>query len=158
MSADTREILVIVHPSWPWQTRHEVRSDVRSALLKRAELILARLVDLIAPKDRPYCALVGPFLNVGCGLSAFAIDQLRALSRDADMRLPGGLDRDSLVAAGRIIGVRWRQPRRVRIAGFYRDLCCAAVADGIRYSGAQEVILDRALSRACPPEASGRLW
>ncbi|MDD2765745.1 MAG: hypothetical protein PHE83_17420 [Opitutaceae bacterium] len=147
----TREILVIVHPSRPWEYRDEIQSRRRAAVLKRAELILEKLVNRLRLKRRPYTVMVGPYLNVGCGLSEHAIDQLRRLARLADVRLPGGRDRDSLYVAGIRIGCHGLRPRRVRVAGFYRDLCCEAVADGIRARCAHEVIIDRHLTRACPP-------
>ena len=145
------ETLIIVHPSWPFETLAEVRRDLRMQVKARAELILCRLVDLLSVPARPVCVIVGPFLVSGGGLSPFAAEQLRILAAAADWRVNGGLRHAPLRHAGRIIAERWTQPRQLRIAGFYRDLCCAEIAEGAGYAGRHRIVIDRTLSRLCPP-------
>ena len=146
------ETLVIVHPSWPFESRGTMAPRLRAAVLRRSELILARLADLVTSGDAPSTVVVGPYLSMGSGLTDGAVESLRVIRESATHEVDGGLNRVSLQEAGRQIGRMWKAPRVFRVAGFYRDLCCLEVGSGLVAAGQHDVRFERELSRCAPPD------
>lgn len=140
-----KAVLVIVHPSWPWESSDDMPTRRRAVYLHRCSLILSRLADQV---EMFPTAIVGPFLTSGAGLPKAAVDDLTLIAAQAVAAEEGRLDAD-LHAAGARLARRFPGARFI-VGGFWRDLCCEAVADGILASGA-DARLDRTLSRCAFP-------
>ena len=151
MRALSPEVLIIVHPTSPWEFLMEVRRDLRRMTCGRAEIILERLVECLRRNPRLPCLLVGPYTAEPETLPMPVGRHLLRLRQRADWEISGGEDAAALQVAGAAIADHWPNPCRLRICGFWRDLCCDEVAAGARRVGRHLVVLDRTLSRVCPP-------
>lgn len=147
------EVIVVVHPSWPFESLDSVAPRLRRSVRDRCELVLFRIADCLNRPVKPTAIVVGPFLCGGSFLSACAADSLRFIREAAQQEIDGGLDQESLREAGKRIAAKWQTPRRIRVCGFYRDLCCLEVLAGLAASGRHTLWIDRTLSRCAPPEA-----
>ncbi len=144
----TEEVLVLVHPSWPFESLAHVHPRFRKRLVERTGLILCRFEDAVAQSERPL-VIVGPYISGGSCIPAPAQESLRLLATLAAFEIDGGLQSASLQTAGGALHLQFNASR-YRIGGFFRDLCCLDVLVGLQRAGAN-VFLDRTLSRSVPP-------
>lgn len=139
--------LVIVHPSWPWQVE-----PATPAIMKRCAIVVNRLREAVINRDFDRSVLVGPCIVSGGNLPDIVAADLQSIVKSVDLTVDGGLLDHSLISAGEQVALTMDPSSDTAIvAGFFRDLCCDRVQDGIILAGRKSK-KDRRLSRCCWPE------
>lgn len=138
-----QSVVVLVHPTWVFDTQDDFCPRDRSRVLRRASLILHRVAALDCK-----VVIVGPYSL--SRLDAASRDCLQSLIDSGSQVYESRGTWEPLRAVGRLIAKECGVETSFVVAGFYRDLCCSAVADGIADVTGLSPKKDRTLSMAMP--------
>ena len=132
-----RAPVVIVHPSWPWESRADLPSVTREATLEQCGLILSRLADEVEAGGK--CFVVGPWINRASFIPQVVEEDLARIAAGA-IAIKGGLGEEDFHAAAVGISRQLPDAAPVRMAGFWSNLCVNGVARALQTFGHQTKI------------------
>lgn len=136
MKMNINDVIVVVHPSFPWESRGDLPPHEREWHLQQCGLVLSRIAEAICLLPLENRILIGPYVQHASYLPELVTNDLVAISEAVPpMNIHGRrygvteLDEAAKSVAEQI--QRLRHVRRIAIAGFYREMCCRRVAHRI---------------------------
>jgi hypothetical protein len=114
--------LVIVHPSWPWESRADMPRNTREASLEQCGMILARIADEVEEGGKVF--VVGPWVNRASYLPQWVEEDLARIRAGA-IALKGGTGDADYNDTAAEISRQIPKGSRVRMAGFWGNICVA---------------------------------
>lgn len=140
------EVLVVVHPTYPFRYIECYPQKAQARILRRAEVVLSNIAE--RPAVRLF--IVGPVDEESEHLTPIAVESIKKLMLREHV-LMNGMSVGDLrrVVAGLVR--HFGKGCVLRIAGFYRDRCCDIVGCAAREAGG-EVRYGRRLSMGCLKE------
>jgi len=125
----TNRAIVVVHPTWPWESRADIPVPLRFRFLERSGLLLSRIADHLDTVRESNRFLIGPFVNRASFLpNVVCVDILRvekavsASSTHGEDYSLDSLDSAALKIASKI--TKLPQVTEVFVIGFYRNAYC----------------------------------
>jgi hypothetical protein len=121
------ELLILVHPSYPWLEETTMRGGRRKALQSKLSAMVRAAHDY-TPKNT---YVVGPLLDETKDLASLAPENYETLLQlgRQNQYLTGGVHALGLFSAVEPPAAQaQREKKSIRIGGFYSELCCASYA------------------------------
>jgi hypothetical protein len=121
------ELLILVHPSYPWLEETTMRGGRKKALHFKLSAIV-RAANFYTPKNT---YVVGPLLDDTKDLATCTPENYETLLDLArtNQYLTGGIHAIGLFTAVEDPAMQaQRENKSIRIGGFYSELCCASYA------------------------------
>lgn len=133
---NTDDVIVVVHPSFPWESRGDLPPSEREWHLQKCGLVLNRIAEAVSIPPMGNRIIVGPYLRFASYLPELVSNDLDVLEKAVPaMNIHGrryGVRELSEAAESVAEQIRrLRNIQRVVITGFYRDICCLQVANRI---------------------------
>ncbi len=129
-----RAPVVIVHPSWPWESKADLPSVTREATLEQCGLILARLADEVEFGGKSF--VVGPWVSRASFLPQAVEEDIARIAARA-IHIKGGLGEENFHAAASDISRQLPDAAPIRLAGFWSNLCVHGVGCALQTYGHQ---------------------
>lgn len=125
--------IVVVHPTWPWESRGDYAPGQRARKLMRCGLILSRIADRLPELPSAYRFLIGPYINQASYLPKTVTADILTIEGAIP---PVNTHGDHYGNSHLDMAATWSayslsllpSLREVWVTGFWRESCCAHAA------------------------------
>jgi len=126
--------IVVIHPSWPWESRGDLPPHEREWQQHRCGIVLSRITEALSDISPEHRFLIGPFVRHASFIPEIVSEDIAAIEHAVPLvntigNHYGNEHLGRAVTAIATILERLPDSRTITVAGFLRSTCCARVAE-----------------------------